>query len=450
MKKLNKTLILIICSVFIFNFAPQVYAQEKLNFIDAIKCALQNNNELNAMKSALSANEREIGIARSNLMPKVRANEDFVSTNNPAQVFALKLNQTRLTSGDFAGAPSSFNNPGNITNFLTAVTLDQSVYNRKSNIAVAMAKKEYSAQGYTYLRKQEELVNKVAQTYLMVNTAQEFVKVTSQGVSDAKEHLRIAQVRYKNELGLYSDVLRAQTAVTEAEQRYISAVKNLNIAKRALGLLMSKAESVEIADTIPDFTLKNIDYYNETALYRNDIKAMEINVENAKNNIKMANSDIFPTLNAVASYNLYQNNFPFGAEGNNYIAGAFLNWNAFDGNKRKYEVLKAKDKEAEAKEYLEGLKKAVSYKVYESYENVEEANKNLELAVSALKSAEEGTRLVQKRWESSLSPFVDLMDAQTNLDRARANVIKSNNDLKSALINLSFESGIITKELAVE
>jgi outer membrane protein TolC len=450
MKKLNKTLILIICSVFIFTFTPRAYAQEKLNFIDAIKCALQNNNELNAMKSALSANEREIGIAKSNLMPKIRANEDFVSTNNPAQVFALKLNQTRLTSSDFAGAPSSFNNPGNITNFLTAVTLDQSVYNRKSNIALAMAKKEYSAQGYTYLRKQEELVNKVAQTYLMVNTAQEFVKVTSQGVADAKEHLRIAQIRYKNELGLYSDILRAQTAVTEAEQRYISAGKNLNIAKRALGLLVGKAESVEVSDSVPGFTLRNIDYYNGTAPCRNDIKAMEINVENSKNNIKLANADIFPTLNAVASYNLYQNNFPFGAEGNNYIAGAFLNWSAFDGNKRKYEVLKAKDKETEAKEYLEGLKKVVSFKVYESYENVEEANKNLELAISALKAAEEGTRLVQKRWESSLSPFVDLMDAQTNLDRARANVIKSNNDLKSALINLSFESGIITKELAVE
>jgi outer membrane protein TolC len=447
---MKKNLILMLSSVFIFNFASQLYAQEKLNFIDAIKCALQNNNELNAMKSDLSANERNIGIARSNLMPKIRANEDFVSTNNPAQVFALKLNQARLTTADFAGAPSSFNKPGNITNFLTAVTLDQSIYNRKSNIELTMAKKEYSAQGYRYLRKQEELVNKVAQTYLTVNTAQKFAKVASQGIADAKEHLRIAQVRYKNELGLYSDVLRAQTAVTEAEQRCISAVKNLNIAKRALGLLLGKTESVEITETIPDFLLRNIDFYNVTALYRNDIKAMEINVENSKNNIKLANADIFPTLNTVASYNLYQNNFPLGAEGNNYIAGAFLNWSAFDGNKRKYEVLKAKDKETEAKEYLEGLKKAVFYKVYESYENVEESNKNLELAVSALKSAEEGTRLVQKRWENSLSPFVDLMDAQTNLDRARANVIKSNNDLKSALINLDFESGIITKELAVE
>ncbi|MFA6989009.1 MAG: TolC family protein [Candidatus Gastranaerophilaceae bacterium] len=447
---MKKSLIFTICVVFLLSFASQVYAQEKLSFYAAVKCALENNNDLKAMKKALSANERDIGIARSNIMPKAKFNEDFISTNNPAQVFALKLNQTRLTSGDFAGAPGSFNNPNNITNFLTAISLEQPIYNRKSNIAIAMAKKEHSAQGYTYLRRQEELVNKVAQAYLAVNTNQEFVKVTVLDITDAKEHLRIAQSRYKNEVGLYSDVLRAQTAEVEAQQNYVSAVKNLNIAQRALGLLLGKQEKVDIIDSIPILSIKNADYYNKNYLCRNDIKAMEINVENAKNGIKLANADIFPTLGANASYNLYNNSYPFGAEGNNYVAGAFLNWDIFDGNKRKYETLKAKDKEAEAKEYLEGLKKAVSYKVFESYSNVEESAKNFELALTSLKSAEEGKRLVFKRWESSLSPFVDLMDAQTNLDRARANVIKSKNNYKSALITLSFESGIITKELAID
>ena len=422
---------------------------EQLCFKDAVKMALQNNNELQAMKSSLSANERDIGIARSNLMPKVKFDESFVSTNNPAQVFALKLNQTELTSGDFAGAPNSFNNPGNITNFLTTISLDQPIYNRKSNIGIAMAKKEYSAQGYEYLRKQEELVNKVAQTYLMVSTAQEYVNVANIAIKDSKEHLRIANIKFKDGLGLYSDVLRAQTAVTEAEQNLVSACKNLNVAKRAFGLLLGKSESVEIADTIPEIILKNPDYYNQLSAYRNDIKAMEIRVDNAKNNVKLAGSDIYPTLNASGGYQLYDPDAPFAMDGHNYYVGASLNWSAFDGNKSKYEKLKAKDKVVEAQQSLDGFKKAVSYKVYESYQSIEESQKNLELACSALKSAEEGKRLVLKRWENSLSPFVDLMDAQTNLDRTRANVVKSQNDYKAALINLSFESGLIFKDLGI-
>ena len=440
--------ILLSLSILLLSNLPGFAGQVSLE--DAVKLGLQDNHELQAIKNALSATEREIGIARSNLMPKVKFDESFISTNNPAQVFALKLNQTRLTSQDFAGAPDSFNDPGSITNFLTAISLDQPIFDRKSNIEIAMAKKEYSAQGYEYLRKQEELAAKIAQTYLMVSTAQEFVKVAQQGLYDAKEHLRIAQVRYKNELGLYSDVLRSQTAVIEAEQNLVSAHKYVNVSKRGLGLLLGKQESVDISDAVPEISLKNSDYYSRLSIWRNDIKAMEIKVENAKNNIKLAESDIYPTIGAGASYQLYDHRAPFALGGHNYIAGASLKWDIFDGNKTKYEKLKAKDKVAEAQQHLESLKKSVLYKVYESYSSVEEALKNLELANSAVKSAEEGKRLVLKRWGNSLSPFVDLMDAQTNLARARANVIKSRNDYKSALIKLSLESGLLPDYLSFQ
>ena len=118
--------------------------------------------------------------------------------------------------------------------------------------------------------------------------------------------------------------------------------------------------------------------------------------------------------------------------------------------KSKNEKLQAKDRVAEAQEYLEGFKNQITYKIYESCQNLEEAQKNLELANSALITAEEGKRLVLKRWESSLSPMVDLLDAQINLDKARADVVKTTNDYKVALISLSFESGILFKDLGIE
>ncbi len=442
---------LIITLILMLSISSRVFAEitiaHAIDFKEAIAIALQNNDEIIAMKNALSSTERDIGIARSAMMPKLRVGEDFISTNNPAQVFALKLNQTRLSSADFAGAPGSFNSPGNITNFLTYGMLEQPIYNKKALVAMKMSKVQYSANGYIYLRKQEELIKNVSQSYLAIGTAQEYVKVAQQGLKDSREHLRISNVRYKSELGLYSDVLRSQTEVVEAEQRLVSANKNLGVAKRSLGLLLGGQESIEISNSTPVLELKPIDYYKDFAIHRNDVKAMEINVENAKNNIKLAQADWYPTLNINASYNLYNNSYPLGAEGNNYIAGAFFKWDAFDGNKRKYETLKAKDKTNEAQAYLSGLKKAVDFKVFESFAGVNEANKNFELAQAALKSAEEGERLVRKRWQSSLSTFVDVLDAQTNLDRARANFVKSCNDLKAQLITLYFESGVIKEEL---
>lgn len=442
---------LIIFSIGTKGFAEDKSVQNKvLDFNEAIVIALENNSEINAMKAALSASEKDIGISRSYLLPRITVGEEFVTTNNPSQVFALKLNQKRFTSADLAGAPSSFNSPGNITNFMTFGLIEIPVFNKASYVGLKMVKTQYSANGYVYMRKQEDLIKNVAKNYLQIGNAQEYIKVAQQGLKEAKEHLRIAEIRYKSELGLYSDVLRAKTEVSEAEQRLVSANKNFSVAKRSLGFLLGTKESVEISNVTPILDFKVIDYYKECMSQRNDLKALEINVQNAKNGIRLAQADWFPTLNLNASYNLYQNNYPFGAEGNNYIAGAFLHWVAFDGMKRNYATKKAKDNLQEADFYLESLKNAIDFKVFESFISVQEANKNFELAQIALKTAEEGNRLVTKRWQASLSPFVDVLESQTNLDRARANFVKTNNDLKSQLISLYYESGVLKQELQLE
>jgi outer membrane protein TolC len=100
-------------------------------------------------------------------------------------------------------------------------------------------------------------------------------------------------------------------------------------------------------------------------------------------------------------------------------------------------------------ESLEGMKKSVSLSVYESYLAVEEAEKNVELAEKSLETAAEGTRLVRKRYENSLSPFYDLLDSQLNLDRTRANLVAKQNGYSLSVARLSFESGTILEDLGI-
>jgi len=141
----------IISLIFMLLISSKVFAEEitvhPIGFKEAIVIALECNQELMGMQAALSASEKDIGISRSNLMPKVSFGEDFVTTNNPAQVFALKLNQRRFTAADLAGAPGTFNNPGNITNFLTYGLIQLPVYNKASIEALKMVKVQYSANG---------------------------------------------------------------------------------------------------------------------------------------------------------------------------------------------------------------------------------------------------------------------------------------------------------------
>jgi len=457
--------ILLLLSIFLLQIAflgQKTFAQEvlgqsvstneflayKMDFATAIRYSLEHNDNIRAMKKGLSATERDIGIERSKILPKFRFNENFVSTNNPTDALSYRLNQARATPNDLT--IETLNHPDSVTNFLTAGVLEQKFLDKKSMIEIKMAKKAYSANGYTYLREQENLVNQVAHAYLRVSSDEELIKVTKQSIKETKEHLDVAETRLKNKIGLEADVLRARSALREKEEKLNTYQKNLNVDKRHLGLLLGLESFIEISNTIPEMQLKDLNYYKSFSVYRNDIKATEIRVQNAKNNIDAAHADWYPTLTGLGSYSFYNSNYPFGGQGNNYTVGAFFKWEPLDGNKRKYEILKAKDKEAEAKEYLEGLKKEVDFRVYESYSNVEDHQKNLELAIMAQKEAEEDVKHVEKQWENSELPHVALVDAQINLDKARENVVNTKFDLKEDLITLDNESGIIYEELALK
>lgn len=434
--------------LFPFLLASHAGAERALTLNEALEAGLVGNPEIRAFKGSLGAAGEDIGIARSHLLPKVFFEERFMRTTNPTLAFSSKLNQERFTQADFA--ITSLNDPDAINDFQTSISFEQPLYVRKANIGLKMAKEEYSAKNDDFERKKEEVAFNIYKAYLAVNTAGEFVTVTEKSVEDAKEHLRLAEVRYKAEMGLYSDVLRATTGLREAEQRLVSAKKNLEVAKRTLGLLLGLTEPVDVTDQAPQIGLKEFSYYSESALSRKDVRSLERRRANAENNVELAKSGYYPMLGVGGAYMFNDHSAPFGSDGKSWQVSAFLRWNIFDGTLRGHEASKAKYKEIEAAEYLSGLRKSVSFKVNEAYLAVEEAVKNAELAEAALKAAEEGERIVRKRYENSLSPMIDLLDAKLALDGARAGFVAKRNDYKAAIANLGFEAGTLLKDLNIE
>jgi outer membrane protein TolC len=359
-----------------------------------------------------------------------------------------KLNQQRIESTDFA--PDSLNHPDAVNDFQTAVSFEQPLFVRKATVGLEMSKMEVEASEETLQRKKEEIAFKVVQTYLMVSTAGGYVKVTEKALEDTREHQRLAEVRYKAGLGLYSDVLRASTAAADAGQKLVSAGKNLNIAKRALGLMIGSGEAIDAMQETPALPVRDIEDLRTQSLARRDIKALELRKENAKNNIKLAEAGYFPLLGVGGAYQLNDHSKPLGNEGDSWQLMAFLKWDLFDGAKRKHEKTKANHQVSEADEYLKGMKKMVSFQVDEAWLTLEEAKSNMDLAQEALKSAEEGRRLVKVRYEGSLSPIVDMLDVQVSYDHTAANLVARENEYKLAIANLCFASGTIIQDLQLE
>jgi outer membrane protein TolC len=428
--------------------APAVRGDETLTLLDAVRVAMDDNHELRALRSSLSAQQETIGIARSALLPRIYFSEQATRTNNPPGVFAMKLDQQRFSASDFA--IQSLNNPAATNDFQTLFGFEQPVFSSGAYIGVGMAQKEYSAQQEEYRRKREEMAFRVVQGYLRVHTVKAYLLVAQQGLDDGKEHLRIAEARYRANLGLYSDTLRAKTALTEAEQRLVKTRKDYEVAKRWLGLLLGRSSSVDAATDDLPIPLRDVGYYVDASLSRKDLRALQMRYENAKEGVKLAESQYLPTLGVGGAYQMNDPSNLFGSEGQSWRVAAVLRWNLFDGTSREYERGKALYKANETAEHVKGLVKLIAFKIHEAHLAVEEARKSAELAGSALTTAEEGQRLVRSRYENSLSPMVDLLDVQLSLDRARADAVARKNEYRVALMNLSYEGGTIMKDLNVE
>ncbi len=429
--------------------ASSAGAKERtLSLREVLALIRTGNPEIRAMYQSVLASKEDIGIAQSLLLPKLSFEERFMRTNNPTYSFMAKLNQSRFDQDDFA--ISSLNHPSPVSDFQTGLFFEQPLFVPKAYIAVDMARKESAAKAVDFGRKQEDVAFRAVKTYLGVQTAKEFVGVAEKGVEDAKEHLRIAEARYHADLGLFSDMLRAQVALSSAQERLVSAKKNLEVAKRALGLTIGLTESVDVEEERPAFEVKDLQYYCAAALSRKDVKSLETRHKNAENALKMADAGYWPMFGVGGSYQINSHRAPFGEEGDSWQISAFMRWELFDGARRESERQKAKYTIGETAEYLDGLKKRVSFEVYEAYLSIEEARKGLDLARSAVKAAEEGSRLVRARYENSLSTIVDLLDVQTGLDGARADVANKEGAYMTAIVNLGFQSGTIQKDLGLQ
>jgi len=312
-----------------------------------------------------------------------------------------------------------------------------------------LAEGELHARNVDLDSMKNEVTRNVVRHALLIQTAKQFISVSELALRDAQEHKRLAGLRYENGLGLYSDVLRADTSIKNAETEAARSEGDLEIAKRALGLLLGRNEAVDIDDEKPVLPLNDLSVYLDAAARREDVKALNARYENSINAVKMEKSVFFPEVGIGGSYLLNDHRSPFSAEGESYIFTAFLKWNLFDASL--YHRVKKAEAEANGiKQRLSGMEQEIQFRVHEAYIRIREKEKAVDLAKTALADSEEAVRLVRTRYENSLAPMVDLLDTQLMLDNARAGLVRAENEYMNSIVDLYFQSGLLLKTLITD
>ncbi|MDF1525702.1 MAG: TolC family protein [bacterium] len=444
MSRMKKGIVILAAAVLFLPSAPRADVPQ-VGLQEAFQLALEQNPELVAMGNSVEAARERVGAAKSHLLPKVTLEERYMRTDNPTYAFSSKLNQSRFEDSDFV--IDSLNHPEDIDDFMTSISIVQPLYSREASLGVDMARTQSEALDLDFGKSRKKVLLDVVEAFIGGATSRQFRDVAQKGLEDAISHLEIARSRVEAGLGLESDLLRAEVSVKEMEERLVSAQKNTSLANRTLGLILGQDGPVEAAgEVIPMPDLKPVEYYEEASSSRDDLLAMAKRVHNARLNIDMSAARFSPTAGLGGSYQINSHQFPLDEEGSSYQVSAFIRWDIYNGGLKGHAGSDARFSLLEAEAYYNGLKKEIIFRINQAYLNVQEASRGKELASSRLSLADETVRLMEKRYENSLATVVELLDAQTSLDSARADLVAKTNSQLIFLARLMFQSNLIEQE----
>ena len=439
------SLSLLILSI-VFSPAMAIETVEIVGFSQAVARALQRDASVAVAGFDLEIAKRDVEIALGSNLPSITFDEKFVRSSAPAEVFGLKMNRQMLTAEDFADPVSSFNNPAPFTDFITSFSLEQPIYAPRALRGYRMAKREAGARELDSARAKEETAYRVASAYLGVLTAKEYVEVRGKALEAARQHHELAGKIERAGLGLASDGLRARVSVAEAEAASVTAKNRLELARKALALSMGErgGASIDAAGDPPPMppagTLEERIALARKA--RTDLDAIAVRTENAEAGIELEKSGYLPTLGLRAGYQL-DGSSPLNPDNRSWNVGVGFRWNLFDGMRNEASVARARGESGKAKEQLRGAGDRASFQVSQAYLSVIDAESRLAIAREAVAAAEEGVRLVRARYENQLGRMIDVLDAQSALDGARAGQVRAANDLRQSRTDLEFATGTL-------
>jgi|UniRef100_A0A7C3SLL3 TolC family type I secretion outer membrane protein len=409
----------------------QTPSPRKLALKEALRLAWKANPTLQISRVEELIAGEEIVRARSGFLPRVRADVSHTVYDDPVKMQVKGL-----------GPISSF--PMTNRNFWgSRLVVEQTVFDLATISRYQAAVLGKTATRLDTAQVRDNLFLSVCQGYFRVLRAEKLVTVAEQEVKQLTEHLRDARNLYEFGLVTYNDVLQAEVALSDAEQRLITAQNDVTNLKSALNKLMGLPIATPIRLEEEDKLVApalSLEEASETALrQRNDLKAAKSRIEQGEKNISQAKSGYYPRLFAQAGHT-YQQNDAWLHE-HQYFAILGLEWSLFSGFDTRAQVRQAKQRLEQLHLHKQDLAEQIRLEVQTAYLGMKETAERIRVTQKAVAQGEENLRLNQERYREQVGTATEVIDAQTLLTKARVNYFNAHYDHQMAKAQMLWAVG---------
>jgi len=286
----------------------------------------------------------------------------------------------------------------------------------------------------------------VANSYLQVLSSKEAFNVVQTQLKISMQDLERSKALNASGVVPLGDVLEIEAQVASQEQQLVNAANTVLISKIGLAQLLQITDytNFDVADAafevggndILSYAPKEI--YNKALAFRSDIKLAELNVAIAKKDLTIAKGARSPRIGAFINYNTRysdQNFDPLTGElvslreqlySNDGISyGASMNIPIFNRFSVNNSVKRSEINVLKSKLQLDQQKLDLESNVNQAYADVEANFKSFIAAEKALKARQTAFEYSKERFDVGLMNAFDFSQAQSRVDNAQAEFIRS-------------------------
>jgi len=425
---------LLIAAVLLAASAALAENPQTLTVDDAVNEVMRVNDQLKAARFRAEGAEDTARSARGRLLPVLSASDSWQHWDGP---FVISLGPPGTTSPGVVAR--------NINTNVFTVGAQQPILgllHRERDLKAASASADASRADEADARAQT--AEQVRTIYLRIFEARAGVAIAEASIEQLQQQVRDAQARYNAGTITKADLLRFRTAVANAEQQRIQAATLAQTSRQALLTLLARnpedpaLEFVEPVDLEQQAAIRpggsTDELINRALQNRPEVARAQKEAEAARANGQARLFDLLPEVDVEAAYSNVRGQI-FQPENSSFI-GVVTSWPFFTWGTRWYAAQSAQRQADAFASLLESTRRQVAYDVASKAAQLEAQFVAVQVAETAIASADEAYRVTSAQVSAGTATTTDLLDAQSALTTAKLNLARAQYERSIARVAL--------------
>jgi len=329
-----------------------------------------------------------------------------------------------------------------------AVSLKQSIYDRSSRLLIKQARLQTNATDINYQMAAESLIQRVANSYFAVLSAQDNLGLSERNQRAIRRQLELAEERLDVGLGTRTDLYDARARYENAVAEGIEAQRVLDDMRQVLialvgkdpGTLLSLSPAAALSKPQPD----DAGQWVSGALSDNlSLKALSLDVSVAEIEIdrQQALQRLTVDLNLSAEYT-----DSTSADGTDASVSLSFKLPFYQGGLINAQIREAASNHNAARARYELARREIQRKTRQAFLSITSQLRRISALAEAVTAGESALQAKEEGFAAGLTTNIEVLDAQRDLFRAERDHLKARYDYVLQVLLLEQLSGQLNEE----